>query len=258
MAKRFSKYHGTGNDFILLMGTGERETLDVGLVQHSCTRHTGIGADGLMVLWPSEQSDFHLDYYNADGQLGSLCGNGSRCAVHFARAHERFEGTTCRFEAADGLHEAHIDANGWVTVHFADAPTVQPQHGGWFVNTGSPHHLLEVDDVEAVPVQVDGPALRYGVYAAQNGSNINWLSQKDNAWSIRTYERGVEAETLSCGTGAVAAALYLHQTHGLPSPVRLQARGGILEVGFSAQEGGYTDITLNGPATHVYDGIWPW
>ncbi|MFM1884290.1 MAG: diaminopimelate epimerase [Bacteroidota bacterium] len=258
MAKRFAKYHGTGNDFILLMGSGDREILDAGLVQHACTRHTGIGADGLMVLWPSTDSDFSLDYYNADGQLGSLCGNGSRCAVHFAKSHELFEGHLCIFDAADGRHQAEMDAQGWVTVHFADAPSAVPQFDGWFVNTGSPHHLLEVEDIDTVNALSEGSALRYGPYAASGGSNINWLSCQEGHWKIRTYERGVEAETLSCGTGAVAAALYLHQAKGLPSPIRLQARGGLLEVGFSAKSAGFSDITLKGPATHVYDGIWPW
>ncbi len=258
MAKRFAKYHGTGNDFIMLMGLGDREILDAGLVHHACTRHTGIGADGLIMLWPSPDSDFLLDYYNADGQLGSLCGNGSRCAVHFAKSHELFEGNRCTFHAADGLHQAELDARGWVTVHFADAPVVQPQHDGWYVHTGSPHHLLEVEDVDAVDVQGDGSALRYGIYGSAGGSNINWLSQHEGLWKIRTYERGVEAETLSCGTGAVAAALYLHQTKALPAPIRLQARGGLLEVHFASQDHGYSNITLKGPATHVYDGIWPW
>jgi len=258
MAKRFAKYHGTGNDFILLMGSEELEMPEEAIIHHACTRHTGIGADGLIVLWASDEADFRVDYYNSDGKLGSLCGNGSRCAVHFAHSHALFSGNSCSFTAADGIHHAVVDEKGWVRVEFLDVESGTLENGGCFYNTGSPHLVLETDDIEQIPVQQLGAALRYGAYEPRGGSNINWVERKENTFSMRTYERGVEAETLSCGTGAVAVALYLHSRYGISSPVRLQARGGVLEVFFVALDSGYTDIALKGPATPVYEGIWPW
>lgn len=260
MAQHFEKYHGTGNDFILLRGKGERQLWESTLVAQACSRHTGIGADGLMILWDCAGADFQLDYYNADGGLGSLCGNGSRCAVDFAFRHGLFVGTNCQFFASDGLHQAERYSANAITVHFADALPLKAQHQGYYVHTGSPHHVFFVDDVDAVDLSAEGPALRYGAYAAAGGANINWLSPTgpDGMWHIRTYERGVEAETLSCGTGAVAAALALHQCQNLPAPITLAARGGSLRIDFEHGADGYRAIRLTGPAALIFEGTWPW
>ena len=255
MFRRFVKYHGSGNDFVVVSGSFEA-TWPAILVAEICHRRFGVGADGFMVVGPAQGVDFRVDYYNADGRLGSLCGNGSRCAVDFARSLGLFMGTHCRFAAADGLHEAEWHGDGRVSVHFADAPHPQAQHGGWFVNTGSPHHVVLADDLESVDAVGEGRALRYGVYAASGGTNVNWLARRGGKGALRTYERGVEDETLSCGTGAVAAALVAHEQWGWPSPVVLDARGGQLEVAFAATSEGFANIVLTGPVARVFEGTW--
>jgi diaminopimelate epimerase len=255
MFRRFVKYHGSGNDFVVVRGSFEALWPAI-LVAEVCHRRYGVGADGFMVVGPTGEADFRVDYYNADGQLGSLCGNGSRCAVDFARSQGWFTGSTCTFTAADGVHEAEWHGDGRVSVHFADAPRPVAQHGGWFVDTGSPHHVAISDDLAAVDAVVEGRALRFGVYAASGGANINWLSAPNGRCSLRTYERGVEDETLSCGTGAVAAALVAHMQWGEPSPVVLDALGGQLEVAFTAGPSTYTNIVLTGPVARVFDGEW--
>ncbi|MEY3927850.1 MAG: hypothetical protein RJA97_857 [Bacteroidota bacterium] len=255
MFRRFVKYHGSGNDFVVVRGSFEALWPAI-LVAEICHRRYGVGADGFMVVGPSEGADFRVDYYNADGGLGSLCGNGSRCAVDFARSQGLFTGLDCSFLAADGLHTAHWFGDGRVSVQFADAPRPVAQHGGWFVHTGSPHHVALTDHLELVDTLGEGRALRYGVYASGGGANINWLAVQGERCALRTYERGVEDETLSCGTGAVAAALVAHTQWGLPSPVVLDARGGQLEVSFSSSPEGFTNIVLTGPVARVFDGEW--
>lgn len=255
MFRRFVKYHGSGNDFVVVRGSFDASWPAI-LVAEVCHRRYGIGADGFMVVGPADGVDFRVDYYNADGNLGSLCGNGSRCAVDFARAEGLFQGSRCRFLAADGPHDAEWHGDGRVSVSFSDVPRPKAQNGGWFLDTGSPHHVAVTDDVASVDVVGEGRALRFGAYASAGGANINWLSLYDGQCALRTYERGVEDETLSCGTGAVAAALVAHEQWGLPSPVLLDARGGQLEVGFEANEGMFTNIVLTGPVARVFDGLW--
>lgn len=258
MAKRFAKYHGTGNDFILLISSEELECPEERIIRHACTRHTGIGADGIMIVCPSEEVDFKVDYYNSDGKLGSLCGNGARCAVHFAQSHGLFEGDSCTFEAADGQHDATIDGRGWVTVHFRDVEAGIKENGGLFFQTGSPHLVIETDNLESIAVEDIGASIRNGAYLEKGGCNVNWVNRNDGVFRMRTYERGVEGETLSCGTGAVAVALFLHTLYGVPSPISMVAPGGVLKVAFEKTDAGFNSISLNGPATHVYNGIWPW
>jgi len=255
MFRRFVKYHGSGNDFVVVRGALDAVWPAI-LVAELCHRRFGVGADGFMVVGPVDGADFRVDYYNADGNLGSLCGNGSRCAVDFARTQGLFSGSTCTFMAADGLHRATWHEGGRVSVGFADAPNPVAQHGGWFVNTGSPHHVIPTAELDAVDAVEEGRTLRYGAYGAA-GANINWLKQEGGeACAMRTYERGVEDETLSCGTGAVAAALVAHRLWGLKSPVQLSAPGGLLEVAFTAHSEGFTDIVLTGPVARVFDGEW--
>lgn len=255
MFRRFVKYHGSGNDFVVVRGTFDAAWPAL-LVAEVCHRRFGVGADGFMVVGPADGADFRVDYYNADGNLGSLCGNGSRCAVDFARSQGLFEGSTCEFIAADGMHHAVWHEGGRVSVSFSDAPRPAAKHGGWFIDTGSPHHVALVRDLESVDAVGEGRALRYGPYASSGGANINWLTTSEGGCSLRTYERGVEDETLSCGTGAVAAALVAHEQWGLPSPVLLNARGGQLEVAFSSSPDGFSDIVLTGPVARVFDGEW--
>lgn len=254
MFRRFVKYHGSGNDFVVVRGSFEA-TWPAILVAELCHRRYGVGADGFMVVGPAEGADFRVDYYNADGKVGSLCGNGSRCAVDFARAEGLFAGTECRFWAADGLHHATWHGDGRVSVAFANASNPVAQHGGWFVDTGSPHHVIPTAALAEVDAVAEGRSLRYGVYAP-HGANVNWLEQRSAGCAMRTYERGVEDETLSCGTGAVAAALVAHRLWDVPSPIQLEAPGGLLEVAFTAQPEGFSNIVLTGPVARVFHGVW--
>ncbi|MEY4865238.1 MAG: hypothetical protein RLZZ114_667, partial [Bacteroidota bacterium] len=212
MAYAFVKYHGTGNDFVLLHDfAAVFPHDDSSLVARMCNRHFGIGADGLMLLRPPVRAgqSFSLLYFNADGKLGSLCGNGSRCAVALAKSLGLFSGHAVSFEAADGERTAFMESNGTVRIRMADASLPQAEHGGYFVDTGSPHWVGLVTDLADYPVVLEGKRIRNEVYGP-SGVNANFLEQdRNHRWHLRTYERGVEDETLSCGTGATAAALVL-------------------------------------------------
>lgn len=262
MKGQFNKYHGAGNDFILI-DEMEGDWLDDPRIARACCRRTGIGADGLLRLSTSHVADFKVTYYNADGALGSLCGNGSRCAVDYAKRAGLFPGSDCTFEAVDGLHEARWKGSGQVTISMENMPLAKLSEGGYFLDTGSPHHvalLPESEDLMSLDVLELGRKLRHGPYAKQGGCNINWVQaiQGENAYAIRTYERGVEAETLSCGTGAVAAALVIHQVDQVSSPIELEAKGGKLIVDFERSDAGFINIQLTGPVVQVYKGQWPW
>ncbi len=259
---QFTKYHGAGNDFILI-DEMDGDWLDDQMIAKACCRRTGIGADGLVRLSVSHVADFKVTYYNADGALGSLCGNGSRCAVDFAKRSDLFSGSECSFEAVDALHEAWWKGSDQITIAMESVALAKASAGGYFLDTGSPHHVVllpESEDLGTLDVMELGKKLRYGHYVKQGGCNINWVQpiQGDNAYAIRTYERGVESETLSCGTGAVAAALVIHQINRLPSPIQLEAKGGRLIIDFEGSDAGFKKIQLTGPVVQVYKGQWPW
>ncbi|MDP4601722.1 MAG: diaminopimelate epimerase [Schleiferiaceae bacterium] len=261
MAYAFVKYHGTGNDFVLLHDfAAVFPHDDSSLVARMCNRHFGIGADGLMLLRPPVRAgqSFSLLYFNADGKLGSLCGNGSRCAVALAKSLGLFSGHAVSFEAADGERTAFMEANGTVRIRMADASLPQAEHGGYFVDTGSPHWVGLVTDLADYPVVLEGKRIRNEVYGP-SGVNANFLEQdRNHRWHLRTYERGVEDETLSCGTGATAAALVLAYLH--PSNeawTELHTQGGLLRVRAQSVRGGFQGIELEGPAELVFSGTWP-
>jgi diaminopimelate epimerase len=261
MGYSFVKYHGTGNDFVLLHDfQGLFPEHDTALIAKMCDRHFGIGADGLMLLRPpvGPGQSFTLLYFNADGALGSLCGNGSRCAVAYARALNLFKGHVVAFQAADGERTAFLEEDGLVRIRMADAPYPIPAHGGYFVDTGSPHWVGLVQGLDRLDVRMEGQRIRYEVYG-DPGVNANFLEQDDRGnWHIRTYERGVEDETLSCGTGATAAALVLAVLKKTDSSwVSLSTRGGLLRVRAESVPGGFSGIELVGPAERVFEGTWP-
>jgi diaminopimelate epimerase len=261
MGYSFVKYHGTGNDFVLLHDfQGLFPEHDTALIAKMCDRHFGIGADGLMLLRPpvGPGQSFTLLYFNADGALGSLCGNGSRCAVAYARALNLFKGHVVAFQAADGERTAFLEEDGLVRIRMADAPYPVPAHGGYFVDTGSPHWVGLVQGLDRLDVRMEGQRIRYEVYG-DPGVNANFLEQDDRGnWHIRTYERGVEDETLSCGTGATAAALVLAVLKKTDSSwVSLSTRGGLLRVRAESVPGGFSGIELVGPAERVFEGTWP-
>ena len=253
----FIKYQGTGNDFIMI---DNRQHVfsknDTKLVKWMCDRKFGIGADGLILLEKHGSLDFTMVYYNSDGNPSSMCGNGGRCIVAFAKHLGVIENKTT-FEAVDGLHEATVE-NGLVHLKMQDVAHIESYDTHLFLNTGSPHHVQWVKDLENYNVNSEGAALRYGSLYDKAGSNINFVEQKGDHFAMRTYERGVENETLSCGTGATAVALAIHH-QGLTETcdIPLKVEGGNLRVTFEPNGEGYQNIFLIGPATPVYSGVWP-
>ncbi|MDF7813153.1 diaminopimelate epimerase [Hymenobacter sp. YC55] len=261
MTLSFFKYQGTGNDFVMVDDRAHRfDETNHALVHHLCDRRRGIGADGLILLRQHPEYDFEMVYFNADGHLGSMCGNGGRCTVAFAKQLGVIESTT-RFLAADGLHEAQIEADGTVHLRMQDVAGHRhiEEHDGVFLNTGSPHlvRFMPASTLAELNVFAEGRAIRYGELFREQGTNINFVEAPqtpDLPWQVRTYERGVEDETLSCGTGVTAVALAASQ-RGAQSPVRLQTPGGELRVTFEAQpDGAFTNIFLIGPAQRVFEG----
>lgn len=256
MKFEFYKYQGTGNDFILL---DNRQLLfpknDTKLVARLCDRKFGIGADGLLLLEEHETIDFKMVYYNADGNVSSMCGNGGRCITHFAHFLGMI-GSTTQFEAVDGIHHAKLE-DGLVHLKMNDVLAVSEHQHFTFLDTGSPHHVQMVDNLESFDVYGNGREIRTNRYGTA-GANINFVAMEDHdTFAVRTYERGVEDETLSCGTGVTAVALAMHTIGKTTSEnVRLMTPGGTLRVQFKKRDPGYTDIYLIGPAVQVYKGIW--
>lgn len=256
MQMTFYKYQATGNDFILIdnrEGLFPRE--DSGLIARMCHRRFGIGADGLILLENHASADFRMVYFNSDGNMGSMCGNGGRCIVAFAGLLG-LTGDTCRFMAVDGPHLARVE-NGTVSLQMSDVTEVHATPRYLWLDTGSPHHVQLWEHWEELDVQREGRRLRYGLYGA-SGSNINFVQALGGSrFRVRTYERGVEDETYSCGTGVTAVALAMHYLGTLAaSPARIDTPGGELEVHFAATGGGYSDIWLKGPAQLVFKGEW--
>lgn len=249
----FFKYQGTGNDFVLI---DNRDLIfpkkNSELVASLCDRKFGIGADGLILLENDEELDFHMIYYNADGNMSTMCGNGGRCLVAFAQFLGIIE-DECVFNAIDGKHTATI-ANGIVSLQMTDVSEVKAKPNSFFLDTGSPHHVQLVENLRGVNVQKEGAKLRYGVYG-EAGSNINFVEQKTEAsFAVRTYERGVEDETLSCGTGVTAVAIAMH-TAGKTNQteINIETEGGPLSVSFEYGTG-YKKVHLVGPAKQVFKG----
>ena len=250
----FYKYQGTGNDFIVIDNRLLHfDKNDTKAIQRFCDRKFGIGADGLILLEDCNDTDFRMVYFNADGKEGSMCGNGARCAVAFAHFLGLIKKTTV-FMAIDGKHNAVVKENT-VQLHMQDVFNIEKFPNYVFLNTGSPHHVQRVERLEDVDVKTTGRKLRYGKYG-KTGSNINFVAKhSETVFSVRTYERGVEDETLSCGTGVTAVALAMHYTGETHSEtITLQTLGGRLTVSFDASETGYKNICLEGPAVQVFKG----
>jgi diaminopimelate epimerase len=242
MALDFYKYEGAGNDFILLRD----EKVTPAEVRRLCDRHRGIGADGLMVLSPATGYNFRMEYYNADGSRAAMCGNGARCIALFAH-HQGIGGEHLHFIGDDGPHTARIVSEEMVEVGMRDVASAENLRGAFLLNTGVPHYVEFVDDIGAVDIRGRGREIRNALDA-----NVNFASAEGNVLHVRTYERGVEDETLACGTGAVAAAISAFLKFGKRLEVRVA--GGKLSVGFTPAGGGFRDITLTGPARKVFAG----
>ncbi|RMA64924.1 diaminopimelate epimerase [Ulvibacter antarcticus] len=252
----FFKYQGTGNDFVMIdnrQGIFIKNNTE--LVAKICDRRFGIGADGLILLENHPDLDFNMVYYNSDGNLSSMCGNGGRCISQFAKQLGIVD-ITAKFEAVDGLHEASIQGMN-VSLKMADVSRISLSENCTFLDTGSPHHVQIVSQLDTFDVDYEGANIRNSIYGKE-GANVNFVQALGNdIFSVRTYERGVEAETLSCGTGVTAVALAMFETGKTTSnKVTLQTPGGVLTVRFKKQATGFTDIYLEGPASFVFKGIW--
>jgi diaminopimelate epimerase len=254
---RFYKYHGTGNDFIMIDNRKANLSLDTSKITWLCNRRFGIGADGLILLETSVSADFRMIYFNADGKEGSMCGNGGRCIIAFANFLGLID-EMANFEAIDGRHQGKINKTPEGTVvalKMNDVDTFSRDNGAYIINTGSPHYVTFCNDIAKLDVVESGKKIRYGNSYAANGINVNYVSAEANAFAIRTYERGVEDETYSCGTGTVAAAIALDADGKTDEvPVKLKSLGGMLEVSFKKSGTRYTDIWLTGPAEMVFEG----
>lgn len=263
----FHKYQATGNDFVLVDNRSGAFNFSIDQIKAICDRKFGVGADGLMLIENHPAAQFNLRYFNSDGSQ-SLCGNGSRAAVKMAASLGMVNGKA-RFEAFDGFHDAEISKDGIVRLRMNDVQAIQTHGDDFFINTGSPHYIRIVDDVRSYPVFEEGKKIRYSDAFAPGGTNVNFVELlEDNAIFVRTYERGVENETLSCGTGVTAAALAVSR-RGYRSPVTVKTFGGELSVEFRpadppaeapAKEGlpaeavTFQDIFLIGPAKLVFEG----
>lgn len=256
MEIHFFKYQGTGNDFVILDNRdGRFSDLTREQVALMCERRFGVGADGLMLLNQLEGYDFAMKYYNADGRESTMCGNGGRCLTKFAHDLGMIK-TTYRFLAIDGPHEASINQDGTIALKMQDVEKINQHRGYYVLNTGSPHYVAIVNDLKDLNVARKGREIRYSSEFAAEGINVNFVEHREQTdrIAVRTYERGVEDETLSCGTGVTAAALVCHHNVNGFNRVEVQTRGGVLSVEYDRLNGSYRDIWLNGPATNVFEG----
>lgn len=261
---QFTKMNGAGNDFVMLDNREGKLALGREQIARLCDRHRGVGADGVLLVEQARAgADFRFRYFNADGGEAEMCGNGARCFARFAARLSGKEGVL-RFETEAGTVSAEIlgdrvrlgmsDPTG---LSLGERMTVGGEE--WevhFLNTGVPHAVVFVEDLGGVDVEALGAGLRYHERFAPRGTNANFVAVRGpRDLAVRTYERGVEGETLACGTGVTAAALIFHALHGAGSPVRVAVKGGdVLEVGFATGGTGFREVTLAGPADFVFDG----
>ncbi len=258
MKIEFYKYEGTGNDFIIIDNRDKMlKPNNPELWKRLCDRHFGIGADGLMLIQKKKGYDFEMVYFNADGNESSMCGNGGRCITHLAKKLGIVKGKSASFIAVDGKHEAIFTDKDTVKLKMNDVKNIKDNKSFYILNTGSPHYVTMVKNVKSLPVKIDGRTIRNREPFKKEGINVNFVEVLPGKTPmLRTYERGVEDETLSCGTGTVAAALVL-ATKGLSTAkdhCDIQTMGGMLKVWFIQQKESFKNIWLEGPATFVFKG----
>lgn len=252
MQLQFHKYQGTGNDFIMIDDRSESFPEDKSLIGFLCDRKIGVGADGVILIQNHPELDFRMVYFNPDGSK-SLCGNGSRCAIAFAHSLGII-GTRTTFETTDGVHDAFIKDDIY-HFHLHDVTEVNRSESDTFIDTGSPHHIEWVSQIDQTDVVGQGAKIRYSEKYQPAGTNVNFIEKGADHIKVRTYERGVENETLSCGTGVTACALaasYMDYS----SPVTIETKGGMLQVSFERKgDNHFENIYLAGPAKKVYEGV---
>jgi diaminopimelate epimerase len=254
MLLQFYKYHGTGNDFVILDNREGNIQLSMEQVAFLCDRHFGIGADGLMLLNKHERYDFEMVYYNADGAPGTMCGNGGRCLTKFA-FDKGIHANTYHFTSSDGEHEAIIDKNGWIHLKMIDVHEISKLNEATVLNTGSPHYIKQVSGLSNYDVFFEGKKIRYNETYNKVGINVNFVEWNDNELFVRTYERGVENETFSCGTGVTAAAIAMSTDTIGAQETKIRTLGGSLLIKFNKVDAQhYNNVWLCGPASFVYDG----
>jgi len=250
----FHKYQGTGNDFILINQMEEVHSLNQNTIQYLCSRRFGIGADGLILMQAHAAYDFEMVYFNADGNLSSMCGNGARCITRFARDQGILR-DEYNFLAVDGPHKSTIHSDGEVSLQMGDVGGLLQMNDEFVVNTGSPHFVkIYGNNQPSEDIKDYGRKIRNSKRFKKEGINVNQVSFIDGGIMVRTYERGVEDETLSCGTGVVASAICTNSSTNLESPIRVNTMGGSLTVKFDNDDGGYVNIWLTGPAERVFSG----
>ncbi len=259
MKLKFSKYQGTGNDFIILDRFSDTSN-DFDFLEEEiallCDRRFGIGADGLIIIQKHPDYDFEMIYYNSDGNVSSMCGNGGRCIVHYAFS-KSYVGKNCRFLAIDGEHKAKASADE-ISLQMKDVETVKRDGSAYVLDTGSPHYVYLSKIPEDKEFIAYAKEVRYGEIYHTKGINVNCLEKTgDDVLEVLTYERGVEDITFSCGTGVVAAAITqsIYEKQKENFNYKILTKGGALKVSGNISEGKFHDIWLIGPAMHVYEGL---
>lgn len=253
----FYKYHGTGNDFIIVDNREETISISQHRIAEICSRHTGVGADGFILIENHHVGDFYMRYYNSDGNVSTMCGNGGRCAVLFAKQIGVIEQNETNFAAADGMHYAEILDNGLIALKMNAIGDVEINGKAFVLDTGSPHYVRFMYDVDELDVCKEGQLVRNSAQFKREGINVNFVEERGRTLFVRTYERGVEGETLSCGTGVTAAAisLYRKQNYRGNKLIPIETLGGKLKVQIESSEFRKIDrVWLIGPAVEVFIG----
>ncbi len=255
MKIHFSKYQGTGNDFVLIDNRKKEIVLSTEQIKFLCDRRFGIGADGLMLLEAETGFDFKMVYYNSDGNQSSMCGNGGRCISAFAK-RLNLVGDKANFLAIDGAHES-VFLNKIIKLHMNDVSGIEKIGNDFYLNTGSPHYVRIVSDLNSFNVVEEGKKIRYNDRFKEKGTNVNFIEKKENVLHVRTYERGVEDETYSCGTGVTASALISSVLNMFETKdhCSIITPGGNLSVSFKrVSDESFTNVWLEGPAEFVFEG----
>ena len=258
MKTEFYKYQGTGNDFIIIDNRTSRLILEENVVKSLCDRRFGIGADGLILLHNMSDYDFEMVYFNSDGRESTMCGNGGRCIAAFAHRLGLIKDKTS-FWAIDQEHNAEIISVNENTIivklSLHDITEIHHRENDYVIDTGSPHYIRFTDDADRVDLVAEARKIRYNHEFKHEGINVNFVQINDDHIFVRTYERGVEDETLSCGTGVVASALaYAVRSNTDNTKVNVRTRGGELNVSFKKIHHSFNDVWLEGPATFVFKG----
>ena len=255
MKVKFAKYHGNGNDFIIVDGINNNlNEIDQDKIKYLCNRNTGVGSDGFIIIKSSTDCDFEIVYYNSDGKIGSFCGNGARCAYHYSHKNGIAKRIS-KFKACDGFHIAHLTDHK-IKVSINEVNNYKKIGGDFFVDTGSPHLVKFNQDLESLNIHEEFINSQKHNILKNEDVNVNFVSKKNNnTFLARTFERGVYAETLSCGTGAVAIAICAKLNYNLnDGKVNIITNGGDLIVNFKKDKNRFFDILLEGNAIHVFDG----